>query len=396
MLNPRHDAMRDHPFRRLAELIANVTPRSNEPHVMLSVGEPQGQPPPLLAETLARNSHLWNRYPLPQGTAELRQAAKAWLDRRYHLPPAMVDPEKHVVPVPGTREPLFMTGLIAVPEEKNGQRPAVLIPNPAYHIYTGAALASQGEAVYLPVTREAGFLPDLAAIDTQLLERTALMYLCSPSNPQGAIASRDYLKSAVQLARRYDFWLAVDECYCELYDKEPPPGVLEACRDLGGGMERVIVFHSLSKRSSAPGLRSGFLVGDASFIQRYILMFSYGGTPLALPVQAASAALWNDEEHVQETRALYRANFAVSEQVLGRHPGYFRPEAGMFLWLEVGDSPAVTKRLWAETGIKTLPGAYMAKPGPDGTNPGAPYLRIALVYDPATTESALRRMAKAL
>ncbi|MBM3570871.1 MAG: aminotransferase class I/II-fold pyridoxal phosphate-dependent enzyme, partial [Alphaproteobacteria bacterium] len=341
MLNPRHEAMRDHPFRRLAELIAGITPSSNEPPIMLSVGEPQGQPPALLAEALAHNAHLWNRYPQPQGTDELRQAAKGWLDRRYHLPSSMVDPDKHIIPVPGTREPLFMTALIAVPEQKNGKKPLILMPNPAYHIYTGAALASSGEAVYLPVSAETGFLPDLGAIDRSALERTSLMYLCSPANPQGAIASADYYKQAIGLARAHDFYLAVDECYAELYDRHPPPGVLEACRDLGGDLDRIIVFHSLSKRSSAPGLRSGFLAADPAFIQRYVLLFSYGGTPMPLPVQAASAALWNDESHVDDTRAAYRANFAVSEKVLGRHPGYFRPKAGMFLWLRVGDSPTV-------------------------------------------------------
>jgi aspartate/methionine/tyrosine aminotransferase len=396
MLNPSYDQLRDNPFRRLAELIVDITPRSNEPPIMLSIGEPQGQPPALLAETLAKNSHLWNRYPPPNGTPELRQAAKAWLDRRYRLPAGMIDADRNIVPVPGTREPLFMTGLVAVPDKKNGVTPAVVLPNPLYHVYTGAAIASHADPVYLPATRATGFLPDLDAIDRATLERTALMYVCSPSNPQGAIASLDYLKKAIGLARHYDFLLAVDECYAEIYDRRQPPGTLEACRELGGSLDRVIVFHSLSKRSSAPGLRSGFIAGDPAFAARYAMLVSYGGTPMPLPIAAAATALWQDDDHVEGTRAQYRANFDVAEKYLGAHPGFFRPEAGMFLWLEVGDGPGTAKRIWAETGVKTLPGAYMAKTGADGVNPGGPYLRVALVYDPATTEAALRRMAKIL
>ncbi|MSP88886.1 MAG: aminotransferase class I/II-fold pyridoxal phosphate-dependent enzyme [Alphaproteobacteria bacterium] len=396
MLNPRFDALRDHPFRRLNELVADIVPRTNEAPILLSVGEPQGQPPALLAETLAKNAHLWNRYPPANGTPELRQAIKAWLIRRYGLPDAMIDADKHIVPVPGTREPLFMLGQTVVPERKNGQVPVVLMPSPLYHIYIGAAISSHAELVFLPATRANGFLPDLDAVDPAVLARTALMYVCSPANPQGTIAPLDYLKKAIKLARQYGFLVAVDECYCEIYDKHAPPGALEACRDLGGGLDHVVVLHSLSKRSSAPGLRSGFIAGDAELMARYFLMVSYGGVPLPLPIAAASAALWNDESHVPPTRAVYRANFDLAEKHLGKCPGFFRPEAGMFLWLDVGDGPATAKRLWAEAGIKTLPGAYMARADANGVNPGGPYLRVALVYDSATTDMALQRMARVL
>src|SRR3954451_25046824 len=236
----------------------------------MSLGEPQHQPPALLTETLAAHAHEWNKYPPMAGTPELRQAIADWLTRRYRLPHGAIDPDKHVLSLGGTKEGLYLLSRLVVPREKGGGRPVVLVPNPYYLVYNGGATMAGAEAVFLDATAENGFMPDLASIPRATRERTALFYLCSPANPQGTIASLDYLKQAIALAREYDFVLAADECYAEIWDRAPPPGALEACVGLGPAenspVENVVVFHSLSKRSSAAGLRSGFVAGDPALI----------------------------------------------------------------------------------------------------------------------------------
>ncbi|MGH7094539.1 MAG: aminotransferase class I/II-fold pyridoxal phosphate-dependent enzyme, partial [Stellaceae bacterium] len=227
-------------------------------------------------------------------------------------------------------------------------------------------------------------------------ERTALFYLCSPANPQGTIASLDYLKQAIRLAREYDFVLAVDECYAEIYDQLPPPGALEACAALGGGFDHVVVFHSLSKRSSAAGLRSGFVAGDPRYVGQFKRLRDFGGCQVPLPVQAAATALWRDEAHVVENRALYRRKFDLAEAALGGRYGFYRPDGGFFLWLDVGDGEAAALRLWREAAIRVLPGGYTARAGQSGVNPGSQYIRLAVVHDAATLEDAFARIRRVL
>src|SRR5437588_1282045 len=269
-LNPQLDTLSDYPFEALRTLLNPVTPVVNDPPILMSLGEPQHQPPALLAETLAAHAHEWNKYPPMAGTPELRRAIADWLGRRYRLAPGSIDPDHHVLTLAGTKEGLYLLSSLVVPREKGGMRPVVLVPNPYYLVYNGAATMAGADAVFLDATRENGFMPDLAAIPGEILERTALFYLCSPANPQGTIASLDYLKQAIGLARRYDFVLTVDECYAEIYDGLPPAGALEACAALGDGPDgifaNVVVFHSLSKRSSAAGLRCGFVAGDRRLI----------------------------------------------------------------------------------------------------------------------------------
>jgi N-succinyldiaminopimelate aminotransferase len=281
MTNARLDPLKDYAFRQLRDLLSPIQPRSNRAPILLSVGEPQNQPPPFIAEEMARNADKWNRYTDHAGTPEFRRAVAAWLGRRYRLPAGMIDPDKHILPVPGSREGLFMAALFAVPETKAGRKPAVLIPNPSYHVYTGAAIIAGAEPVYLPARKETGFLPDLDAIAKADLDRAAVFYLCTPVNPQGAVAGLDYLERAIELARRHDFLLVVDECYAEIYDKVPPPGALEACAALGGSLDRVVVAHSLSKRSSAPGLRSGFVAGSPESIQAFVNVLNYGAAGMS-------------------------------------------------------------------------------------------------------------------
>ncbi len=393
--NARLARLADNPFARLGELLADVRPRTNEPPILMSVGEPQHPPPALLARTVAEHAHLWNRYPPMAGTPEYRAACAAWLSRRYRLPAGMVSGDRHVLALAGTKEGLYMAAALAVPEAKAGATPLVLLPNPYYLVYLGGAVMAGAETVPLDATAATGFLPNLDALTPQQLERCALLYLCSPANPQGAIADLAYLEKAITLARAYDFVLVVDECYGEIYDRAPPPGALEACARMGGALDNVLVFHSLSKRSNAAGLRCGFVAGDSELIARFQHLRSYGGAQVPLPLQHAATALWQDEEHVEPNRALYRRKFTVAEEVLGRRFGFYRPPGGFFLWLDVGDGEQVAKALWREAGVRTLPGAYVARPtGSD--NPGRRYIRLALVHDDATVAAGMQRMLSVL
>ena len=383
-----------HPFTRLNALLQDIPPGG--PLAQLAVGEPQQPPPDFVADIIQRHAADWSRYPLAQGTPEFRRAVADWLAWRYRLPVGLIDPDRHVTPVAGTREALFMTALSAVPEAGGGARPVVLMPNPFYHVYAGAAAVAGAEPVFLPATRENGFLPDIDAVPPALLARTALVYVCSPANPQGAVAPLDYLARWIELGRRHGFVVAFDECYAEIYDRAPPPGALEACVALGGGLGRILVFHSLSKRSGGPGLRSGFLAGDEALIRRNQQLVNYGGVAVPYPILAASTALWRDEAHVEAGRGRYRANFDHAEARLGNRFAWRRPAGGFFLWLDVGDGEAAAKRLWARAGLRVLPGAYMARPDADGANPGAPYIRVALVQEPAATAATLDRLLDAL
>ena len=399
--SPRPSAARfgrlaDNPFARLAALLAEVEPRVGEPPIAMAVGEPQHEPPALIARVIAENAALWHRYPSMAGTPEYRGAAAAWLAQRYRLPEGLVAPDRHLLALSGTKEGLFQAGLLTVPDEKAGQRPAVLMPNPFYLVYHGAAAMAGADAVALDATAATGFLPDLGAIPEALLARTALFYLSTPANPQGAVADLGYLKRAIALARAYDFVLAVDECYSEIYDAAPPPGALEACLAAGGSLANVLVFHSLSKRSSAAGLRCGFVAGDPDLIRRFDRLRAFSGAQIPLPLQCAAAALGRDETHVVANRALYRRKFDVAERCLGERFGFYRPEGGFFLWLDVGDGESAAVTLWREAAIRSLPGAYLARTAADGDNPGRRYLRLALVHDDATIAAGMERLASVL
>ena len=400
-LNPELDELTDYPFEALRTLLNPVTPRINDEIIAMSVGEPQHQPPALLAETLAAHAHEWNKYPPMAGTPELRQAIVDWLTWRYKLAPGALDIERHIAALAGTKEGLYLFSSVVVPREKAGRKPVVLVPNPYYLVYNGAATMAGAEAVFLDATRDNAFLPDLDAIPAATLERCALFYLCSPSNPQGTIADLDYLKKAILLARRYDFVLAADECYAELYDTLPPPGALEACQALGPGpngglFDNVVVFHSLSKRSSAAGLRSGFMAGDPRLVGQFKRLRDFGGCQVPLPIQWAATALWRDETHVTENRALYRRKFDLAEAALGGRYGFYRPAGGFFLWLDVGDGEQAALRLWRDAAIRVLPGGYTARAANAGVNPGSEYIRVAVVHDEATLDAAFARMRRVL
>ena len=394
-LNPGLARLTDYPFDRLRSLLDGVSPPDNMDPLTLSIGEPKHSPPDTITDTLNANKDLWGRYPPIDGTPELRAAIAGWMQRRFNLPDDAIDADAQILPVIGTREALFMAALLAVADDDA----TVLFPNPMYHVYAGAAALAGAEAVALEATAANGFLPDLEAIDEQILSRCALMYLCTPSNPEGAVASKSYISRAIDLARPHRFVLAMDECYSEIYDREPPAGAAEVCSEDGGNFDNVLIFQSLSKRSSAPGLRSGFVAGDASLIARFRLFRNYGAATMPLPIMAASTALWSDDAHVAENRALYQAKFDLAERLLGTRFGFKRPAGGFFLWLDVseyGGGEVVAKRLWAEAALRVLPGAFLSRVAEDGTSPGDDFIRLALVHSPDVTEDALNRVLKVL
>jgi len=291
---------------------------------------------------------------------------------------------------------LFMAAQLAVPPRKQNATPTVLMPNPFYQVYLGAAVMAGADPVFVPATAATNFQPDYATVDSGTLTRACLAYLCSPANPQGAVATMDELKTMIGLARAHDFVLVSDECYSEIYSAAPPTGMLQACAELGGDMTNVLVFNSLSKRSSVPGLRAGFVAGDAKLLALFNRLRAHAGAVQPLPVMAAATALWQDEEHVEENRALYRGKFDDAAEIFGLRFGYRTPDGGFFLWLDVGDSERIAKTLWRDGGIKVLPGAYLSRAGADGTSPGDSYIRVALVHDRETTSTALSRMADIL
>jgi aspartate/methionine/tyrosine aminotransferase len=382
------------PFVRLTELIAGIEP--GKPVINLSVGEPQHPVPPFVGPTLAAHLADFGRYPANKGIEPFRRAVAGWLNRRYKLA-RPVDPESEVLVLSGTREGLFLAAIAAKRwVSRRAGKPAVLIPNPFYAAYAAGALAAECEPVYMPAIRKGGFLPDLDALDDALLARTVAFYIASPSNPQGAVADRAYLERLAGLARRFGFLVFADECYCEIYSKKAPPGMLEAS---GPDFANVVVFHSLSKRSNLPGLRVGFAAGDRRFLGPYLELRNIAAPQVPAPAQYVAIAAYGDETHVENNRELYSAKFDLADQIVGDRYGYRRPAGGFFLWLDVskqGGSEIVTKRLWAEAGVRVVPGRYLAREQADGSNPGADYIRVAMVQDKAATAEALHRLVAVL
>jgi N-succinyldiaminopimelate aminotransferase len=376
----RYADLPEYAFPRLRRLLADVQPGG--PEIAMSIGEPQHPVPAFVGPILLEHAATLSRYPPNEGIPDLRHAISDWLARRYRLPEAYRDPETMIFPLNGTREGLFNACLALSPEGKAGGKPAVLLPNPFYQCYTVAAVTAGAEPVYLPCGPETGFLPDYDALPRDLLDRTTVVYICSPANPQGVCADQTYWERLLRLADRHDFIVFADECYCEIYRDKPPAGALEVAAAIGLSPERLVSFHSLSKRSNLAGLRSGFAVTGPKNRARLLQLRAYAGAPLPIPAQHAAAATWADEAHVEANRALYREKYALADEILGNARGYMAPEAGFFLWLDVGDGEAAAVRLWREAGVRALPGAYLSRPVSSvlgGGDPGARYLRLALV-----------------
>ena len=404
MLNNRINQFDDYPFRRLARLLEGVTPNNSLPPLSMAVGEPQLGMPEFAVTAMNKAKDGWGKYAQNGGIPELRQAIADWIARRYRLPTGFVSADRHIMPVPGTRAGLFMAALASVPSTKpdssNNNKPVIMMPNPFYQVYFGAAILAGAEPILVAADAKSQFLPDYVALPDEIWARCAMIYLCSPANPQGTVAPPDYIKKLLAKARQFGAVLVLDECYSEVYDKTPPMGGLAIAADDGQNLANLLVFNSLSKRSSAPGLRSGYAAGDAAIIAALGRVLDYGGTPIPLPVQAASIALWQDEAHVEDMRAHYRENFTRAERILSNRFGCYRPDGGFFLWLNVGNGEQAARQLWQKAHLRVVPGAYFAGnnwvPVGVGQNPGQEFIRVALVHKPDVTEQGLRRLAECL
>ena len=382
------------PFARTAELLAPHQP--GQPLITLSLGEPQHPAPGFVAPVLSKYINEFARYPIARGIEPFRRAAANWLSTRFDLPRA-VDPDTEILVLNGSREGLFFAAITAaryVTPRKG--TPAILVPNPFYPAYGAGARAANCETIFLPTTRSNGFLPDLDALDEATLARTVAIYLASPANPQGAVASRDYFSRLIALARRHGFIVLSDECYSEIYTQGAPGSALECA---GPDFANVIAFQSLSKRSNLPGIRVGFAAGDKTFLAAFHELRNVAAPQVPVPLQHVAVAAYSDETHVEENRRLYRTKFDLADHILGSRYGYVRPAGGFCVWLDVSDyggDEAAAVTLYKEAGVRVVPGSYLAQPQADGSNPGAGYIRLALVQDTETTAEALHRLVKTL
>jgi N-succinyldiaminopimelate aminotransferase len=395
-MNPHLDALHAYPFERLAALKAGVTPPPGLAHIAMSIGEPQHPAPAFLRDTLRRHLEGLGSYPATAGLAELRAACAAWLTRRYALKSGSVHSDTMVLPVNGTREGLFAFVQAVV---DGGREPLVAMPNPFYQIYEGAALLAGAQPYLIDTTAANGYLPQLAAVPAEVWRRCQVLFLCSPGNPTGAVLPLGLLVEALELAERYDFVIASDECYADIYldEHSPPAGLLTACQATGRDrFERCVVFHSLSKRSSVPGLRSGFVAGDPAIMARFLLYRTYHGSAMPLPTQLASIAAWEDDAHAAANRRLYQQKFARVLPLLAPVMQVSAPAGAFYLWPEVGgDDERFARELYAHTNITVLPGSYLGRAGVAG-NPGAGRVRISLVPEVAQCVEAAGRVCEFL
>jgi N-succinyldiaminopimelate aminotransferase len=392
-----HSGQRDgerSPFARLTELLAPYQP--GRPLITLSLGEPQHPVPDFVGPVLAKHVADFGRYPIAKGIAPFREAAAKWMGTRFRLPRPL-DPETELLVLNGSREGLFFAAITAARfvGPRNGA-PAILLPNPFYPAYGAGARAAGCEPVFMPTTRDNGFLPDLDALDESTLSRTVAMYVASPANPQGACATPDYFRRLHALALRHGFIVLSDECYSEIYTGIAPGSMLEVA---GPDFANVVAFQSLSKRSNLPGMRVGFVAGDKKFLAAFHELRNVAAPQVPVPLQHVAIAAYGDEAHVEENRRLYGLKFDLADQILGDRYGYKRPAGGFCLWLDVsahGGDEAAAVKLYKDAGVRVVPGSYLARPQADGSNPGDGYIRLALVQDAETTAEALRRLVEIL
>ena len=378
-MNPDLDRLQPYPFERLRRLMEGASPPGELAPISLSIGEPRHEAPGFIGETLKKRLPDLNRYPLTRGTEALRNAIAGWLGRRYSLPGGSIDPERHILPVNGTREALFAFAQCMVDRTRH---PLVLMPNPFYQIYEGAALLAGAEPWFLNTTADTAYQPDFGAVPDHVWGRCQLVYICTPGNPAGAVMDITALQGLIEQADKHDFVIASDECYSEIYPDEaaPPCGLLEAAATMGrSDYSRCMVFHSLSKRSNLPGLRSGFVAGDAALISGFLRYRTYHGCAMSPPSQAASIAAWEDEAHVMKNRALYRDKFHAVLDILAAHLDVEMPDAGFYLWPRTPHSDEdFTRGLFEQQNVGVLPGSYLSREA-HGVNPGRDHVRMALV-----------------
>jgi len=395
-VNGRLELLAAYPFERLARLKAGITPPADVPHIAMSIGEPKHAPPPFVIEALRESLGRLDSYPVTAGLPQMRAACAAWLERRFSLGNS-VNSETMVLPVNGTREALFsfVQAVVSTSTTAAAAKPVVAMPNPFYQIYEGAALLAGAEPVFLNTTAGNRFQPDLDGVPAQVWKRCQVLFLCSPGNPTGAVLSLDFLRHALALAERHDFVIASDECYAELYrdDSAPPPSLLQAALANGhDSFQRCVVFHSLSKRSSVPGLRSGFVAGDPAIVKPYLLYRTYHGCAMPVPTQLASIAAWNDDTHAATNRRLYREKYARVLPILAPVLDVLEPDGAFYLWPDVQrDDETFTRELFATQNLTILPGSYLARDTPSG-NPGRQRVRISLVAPVDECVTAAQRL----
>jgi N-succinyldiaminopimelate aminotransferase len=385
----RFSNLPDYAFPRLRKLLDAHAPGGET--ISMTIGEPRHPMPDFVAPILAANIDGFAVYPPNDGTPELLAAISGWIKRRFG---AEIAADQLMV-LNGTREGLFNACVALSPETKRGKQPVVLMPNPFYQVYAVAALTVGAEPVYVPATAATGFLPDYAGLAPEILDRVTVAYICSPANPQGAVASRAYWTELLALAEKHDFLIFADECYSEIWRSAAPVGVLDVAQSVGADPERVFSFHSLSKRSNLPGLRSGFVAGGRNGMAQIRKLRSFAGAPLPLPIQKVSEAAWNDDAHVAASLALYQEKFAAADAIFSGLQGFECPEGGFFLWLPVEDGEAAALKAWRDTGVRVLPGAYLSRDTASG-NPGKAYLRVALVAPKEEMQRGLIRLRDCL
>ena len=385
MMPTRFDTLPTATWPRLRALLDGHVPGGGI--INMTIGEPKHPFPGWVGPTLIEAIAEFNSYPDNNGTPELRKSIGGFLNRRYGV---NMDIDSQLMVLNGTREGLF-NAVVALCQTNSN----ILIPNPFYQVYTVAAMAIGAQPVYLPASMKSGFLPDLDALTSAELNKASAFFLCSPSNPQGAVASVDYWMRLIALAETYDFKIFADECYSEIYRHSPPPGALEVSAQMGADPERVVAFHSLSKRSNLPGLRSGFVASGAKNIARIKQLRAYSGCPVAGPIQHVSAQVWADEDHVVANRQLYCGKFEAADHIFANIQSYNSPEAGFFLWLPVEDDEVAALKLWTETGVRVLPGSYLGQVANE-QNPGSGYIRVALVAPKEEMQRGLTNMRDCL
>jgi N-succinyldiaminopimelate aminotransferase len=388
-MNPNLKNLHPYPFEKLAQLKNGITPPANKSPITLSIGEPAHATPQFIKDVLVENLNSISNYPTTKGIPALREAIATWLEKRFACD---VNPETQVLPVNGTREALFSFAQCVIDAAKN---PLVVMPNPFYQIYEGAALLAGAEPYFLNTTAETNYLPDFASVPAEIWRRCQLLYICSPANPSGSVMSATDFETVLNLAEKYDFVVASDECYSELYDDEanPPVGLLEVAAKMGNReFKRCVVFHSLSKRSNCAGLRSGFVAGDAEILKNYFAYRTYHGCAMSLPTQYASIAAWKDEAHVVENRRLYREKFAVFCRCLKDVCEIQKPPASFYIWLKTSISDTdFTQQLFAQENVTVLAGSFLSREF-EGVNPAANHVRIALVAPLAECIEAANRI----
>jgi N-succinyldiaminopimelate aminotransferase len=404
-MNPYLKHLHPYPFEKLAQLKAGITPPVNLPHIALSMGEPTHATPHLIQEALLTHLHGLANYPTTKGIVELRQAIASWISRRFQIPVDGINPETQILPVNGTREALFSFAQCIIDSTKPipnldmptqaTPTPIVIMPNPFYQIYEGAALLAGAEPYFLNTLENSDYLPDFDAVPDEIWQRCQLIYICSPGNPTGSVMTEASLEKLLKLAALYDFVIASDECYSELYDDEdnPPSGLLQTAYAMGNTtFKHCVIFHSLSKRSNAPGLRSGFVAGEADILKNYFQYRTYHGCAMPLPTQHASIQAWQDETHVVENRRLYREKFSAFIEILSDVCDIIKPPASFYVWLKIPISDTdFAQQLFAQQNITVLPGSFLSRDF-DGINPGLNHVRIALVAPLDECIDAARRI----